>query len=649
MSYLNAVRLHFAGTFRADVSTVNNYAPHFDDETFTSEEQLPGNDRGWWQPAGTGAWRIEDCRVTRVCYLDGTDASDPAVEAAVGMKVMEANDRVSAKLVDLDVMQQLVSTIYGLRIAVADPAGGKILVSGEFEPAAFYDIFWRRALGGGGSDSGASAYYQSVLRGVSWADVGHSKALTELRQRTADGLLSIRFMVDGYALNGPRRGYGRIVGTIGPAAADEPRHFVRGRHLCPPALEVNLSANTFGSVTVAWSDERNRFVADFGNAMPTSTPGGPAADIGFVGLGIAVPSGELLDLGVLNSGAEPWYERTAGIQEFPPDREMTEEEIAVSQRFPLVAFNYAVANGRLARFQVKASENPDGRFVRFDNLVQRLDPGESADMLAWATRFGKPLPDAEIETAVSGHGLQPEGDAPTIPVADPAAALTVSGARTDANGRAAVHLTAGNPLGKRKYIDGQIYCVEIRIKNAAGTGTDFYPRSFGSVLVFDAPDYPDRVTWEKHAGPVFKQYSNLYPRPHGPDRYEPFSNTPPLRPVVNLSNYKDVVAFRHRIRRALSLPFDHPGYMPVVRDLSKAKRDMILRFFDQIDSGDDSSEAGEAAVVLHGVPEGSSERGPAIDPNLGGKASAADRSRGSLFRAVKAADLVARATTPVDK
>jgi len=647
MSYLNAVRLHFAGTFRADVSTVNNYVPHFENGTFAPEEQLPGNDRGWWQPAGTGAWRIADCSITRACYLDGTDATDPAVESAVGMKVTEANDRVSAKLVDLDVMQQLVSTIYGLRIAIADPAG-KILVSGEFEPAPFYDIFWRRAIGGGAGDTGASAYYQSVLRQVSWGDVGHSKALTELRQRTADGLLSIRFMVDGYSLSGPRRGYGRIVGTIGPAAADEPRHFVRGRHLCPPALEVNFNINTFGSVTAAWSDERKRFIADFGNAVPTSTPGGPAADIGIVGLGIAVPSGEFLDLGVLNSGAAQWYERTAGIQEFP-DREMTEEEIAISQRFPLVAVNYVVNNGRLARFQVKASENPDGQFVRFDNLVQRLNPGESADMLAWATRFGKPLPDADIETAVSGHGLQPEGDAPTIPVADPAAALTVSGARTDANGRAAVHLTAGNPLEKRKYIDGQIYCVELRIKDAVGTGTDFYPLSFGSVLVFDAPNYPDRVTWEKHAGPVFKQYSNLYPRPHGPDPYEPFPGTPPLRPVVNLSNYKDVVAFRHRIRRAFSLPFDHPGYMPVVRDLSKAKRDMILRFFDQIDRGDDSREVGPAAdAVVHGVPERSSEHGPTINADLGGKTSAADRSRGRFPRAVRATDLVARAL-PVDK
>jgi hypothetical protein len=29
MSYLSSPRLHFAGRFRADVSTVNNYVTHF--------------------------------------------------------------------------------------------------------------------------------------------------------------------------------------------------------------------------------------------------------------------------------------------------------------------------------------------------------------------------------------------------------------------------------------------------------------------------------------------------------------------------------------------------------------------------------------------------------------------------------------------
>jgi hypothetical protein len=50
MSYLNPTRVHFAGLFRADVSTVNNEDLHFNPATFTPNDQDYGNntDNGWW-------------------------------------------------------------------------------------------------------------------------------------------------------------------------------------------------------------------------------------------------------------------------------------------------------------------------------------------------------------------------------------------------------------------------------------------------------------------------------------------------------------------------------------------------------------------------------------------------------------------------
>jgi len=42
MSYLNPLRLHFAGRFQANPSTVNNDPQHFDNATFTANDQLPG-------------------------------------------------------------------------------------------------------------------------------------------------------------------------------------------------------------------------------------------------------------------------------------------------------------------------------------------------------------------------------------------------------------------------------------------------------------------------------------------------------------------------------------------------------------------------------------------------------------------------------
>jgi hypothetical protein len=41
MSYLNSIRLHFAGQFQAAPSTVNNDPLHFDNATFQPSYQQP--------------------------------------------------------------------------------------------------------------------------------------------------------------------------------------------------------------------------------------------------------------------------------------------------------------------------------------------------------------------------------------------------------------------------------------------------------------------------------------------------------------------------------------------------------------------------------------------------------------------------------
>ena len=62
MSYLNAVRLHFAGQFQTDVSTVNNDPEHFRNSTFEPNfqwQQGPGMNppNGWFNPQGDGGFR----------------------------------------------------------------------------------------------------------------------------------------------------------------------------------------------------------------------------------------------------------------------------------------------------------------------------------------------------------------------------------------------------------------------------------------------------------------------------------------------------------------------------------------------------------------------------------------------------------------
>ena len=116
--------------------------------------------------------------------------------------------------------------------------------------------------------------------------------------------------------------YGRIVGTIGPAAAGEPHHFVAGRQLMARAAPGGNFFKPAGKVNfcVAAVDEAaGKVHLDLGNALPATSPGGPpcrhrerrarrAAD-------------RRGSRSARCSTAEAgWYERTAGVVTLPAGR-----------------------------------------------------------------------------------------------------------------------------------------------------------------------------------------------------------------------------------------------------------------------------------------------------------------------------------------
>ena len=189
---------------------------------------------GWWNPRGTGAWRLRNCRVTSVLYDDGTFAASSLVDPLVGGALGAGDARVSAKIVDLDTEQQMVSEIWGLRLRLHDSQGQEAW-RGAFEVAPFSDIWVR--FPGGQPDSFFGAFYQSVITGVQWADELQSPLLQQLKAAALDGQLSIKFNVDGFddTVTSPTFTWGRIVGSIGPYLAGEPKHFVAARYLQAPA------------------------------------------------------------------------------------------------------------------------------------------------------------------------------------------------------------------------------------------------------------------------------------------------------------------------------------------------------------------------------------------------------------------------------
>jgi hypothetical protein len=588
MSYLNPTRVHFAGQFRADVSTVNNDDQHFDSAAFTLDDQKYGDDNGWWQPSGTGAWRLCGCTITAAAW-DGKYATTSTGDPVVGLPLKNSSDRVDAKLVDLDPDQQLVSTIFGLQVRIADPVSGAVLMTGDLSPVPFMDI-WSR---GGDGDTGASVFYQSTLVGVVWGDLSKSPALKALQAATLQGQLSMRFMLDNYNMGGAKRGYGRIVGTIGPALTGEPAHFVAGRHLA--ATGPNL-----GNVTCCLDPERTHILADFGNALKNDASGNVpnSGDIHLVAVKNAaagathLAAADIVDLGSLvGYSTDDYYLRTAAIQAFPPKKNLTAAQLQALQTLPLAAVQSDGAGG----WNVRAAEAPDGIYARADMFVCRMNPGESRTVPIQVTRFGLPLAGQTIVATISSNRIgRGQGGNFDASIPDTALKLEFSGP-TGGAGWTNLTITGGDPGRPRQYpdgdvLDGQIYEIDLGVVNAVNAGTAFNPWLFISVLLFSETTVPDTVTWNGDVLPILQLYANLYPRPHGPVNYDPQypdepKPNPLLHPVISLTDQKWVASYAPRILTALDLPPGHPNHMPVTRDLSAGRRGILRKWMKQVIGG----------------------------------------------------------------
>nr|WP_246513156.1 hypothetical protein [Azospirillum picis] len=562
MSYLNGPRLVFAGKFIADVSTVNNKPAHYKEGGRYTADDYADWDIGYWNPYGTGVWRLTDCVVTNAINADGSVAAGDSV---IGMAVADADDRPPAKMVDLDPEQQMVSAIWGLLVRLTG-TDGRELLRGNYDVASFTDLWWRSWDAGPAfkytphTPAFFGASFQSVLSGLTWGDVGGSPFLSTLKAAADSGLLSIKFNVVGYNAgykcgpgierhlpNPPDFTTGLLTGTIGLAARNEPRFYTLGRHL-QPTQNVMLPKAALNYATAVVDDARKTLTIDLGNSVPFETWRGEMVatplDVGYLD-----GAGDFQSLGTVKP-CNDWYRTTAGIQGFP----LTDEQLTAVASSP-VAVTIVDSSGKRA---VVGQESADGKVVRADQFVFRMSPGDKVSVSLWATRFGKPL----AGTAVSLAFDNPQTDKGDPPTGTPASALTFpTMVPTDGNGVATLVLSAQDPGEPRAAdnLDGQVYGVRPSLADA--TYQD--PYDFISVLVWSGYTVPEAPTWEADIQPILVQYANLYPV---------------MLPVLDMGDYDSVCKHLYPLQYAMSLEEGDPNYMPVVRDLSPAKRAAILKW-----------------------------------------------------------------------
>lgn len=570
MSYLNVPRLTFSGQFQADPSTVNNDPTHFNNETFEPDFQNYSTAdalNGWWNPDGTGNWRFIGCKITSVTYQDGTSTDNPLLDPIIGMSIMDTDARTAGKIVDLDTQQQMVSELWGFVVRIVSN-DGNTLVKGDYEVAAFTNIWFTRSVDQS-FDSAAAASYQSIIKNIDWNfEISNSRYLNELKSASADQL-SIQFTVDRYIADNTSDQFtlGRIAGSIGPSNDSEPKHFVLGRQLFPAALPPQ----TYNYATALVNDELKQVVLDFGNALQFTT-GGLVNSIQDLHLVINTGTAEApsyVDIAQLDYSNPDWYMGTSGIFTFP----LSDDQLTLINQYPLAITQVVSTPNNVFSLASSSTEsaiyNESVEYVCADKYVFRLNPDDTCKVHFYATNLGKALPNVIINfedaTASFMGPTPPVVGFPKIPFfsgTDPASITT------DTNGKATLEFTAPDPGNPRVYIDGQVYGISYNL-STQNFAKDCNQSNFVSLLIYSgAPTSEIVPDWDNFIQPIMQQYANLYPLMS--------------KGIFNLA---DRAVFENNakiLHLVFSKDLHDPNYMPATRDLSKYKRTVILNYLQSI-------------------------------------------------------------------
>ena len=577
MSYISLPRIVFSGRFQADVSTVNNDVRHYSNQDFESRFQLPqqpgsliGN--GWWNPEGSGAFRLIDVQVNQAFLSPQADASDKAVGLSVNAQV----SRSSAVLVDLDPQMQNVSTLFGLRLQLTD--GKNAFFTGDFRPTAFRDMPLRGAF--------PSAKFTSVLTDVVWTDAAAtSPVLAALRAGAeANGdSLAVNFMTYGFFRAGRFMGF--LSGSIGLWRSGEPKSFFAGRRFAPADGNGSAQGINYFDADI----DNGQLSVDLGNALPLVAGG--VSDIGRIfvavlqqpdGVGASgllpgtaeaatIATADALVLGEVKYQETNWLNETAGIVDFALDP--VAASLAADHPLALLAL---LPSGQ---YQVLIRETVAGLCCRAEDFVVRLDSTTTGtvdwQVKVFARRFGKPLANLPMGLfaypRMSGRGIGDPTDPsqPVAPIPDinfPAECVVTSApATSDGNGAWTISFRAKNPAAPRGYLDGQLFQYQYGITTVGVSAP--HQLDFIVLHLRDAVTVPAQPDWASDVVPFMQQYDNLYPVMS--------------KRLFSLADPKLAEANARLLSFAFTRPFDDPNHMPVTRDLSAGKRAIVLNWLAQ--------------------------------------------------------------------
>lgn len=599
MSYLQVPRIHFAGRFFADPSTVNNDPRHYE-----VQEERPSP---WQDPTGRHRFQFLGCTVRSAVDLTGASILDPQL---IGREVATTDLPSEAKLADLDVYQQGVTTIFGLSLQLGIPGGSRLV--GKMDPAvlngvAFNTVLpqrgWGRFDGYGqgsyGGDSVARGVFQSRIRFPleQWPR-NQIALLDQLREHTATDdssvILSIRLTLDAY-INNPENSRfrtGRLVGVLGTWQESQPVATPGHRWLTaidPPDIIAKKNPENpppwyvpaFYDAPFLLDEGRRCLVIDLSNSIATESVGGPPVDLGELN---AIDSGTHESLGTVRYSAF-LHENSSGICEIPLSAEGVDR--ARESAVQLIIGRHDLGPADVLK------ERVDGLHLAMDDRVLRIPgaPGTVQTARAHLTLWGRPKSDTHLKVRVVSvtqrGGRLPEGA--TVPPGNPGNTPQAEGAiqalmgRTDSQGFANLTVKVIRDPGSRTpQLDGQLYFLYPSLDGEV----DVAQERRLSVLAWS--DYPvnRNLTWEQ-VREMMVPYMKLYPAMKerldltDPTAFEIYAANPPF--AAPFYGVPPDFKILDRIQGG-AIPFflgcdvNDPRFMPVTRDLSPNKILSILHF-----------------------------------------------------------------------
>ncbi len=631
MSYLDAPRLHFHGTFFTNPSTINNRITNM-------EPGANPHDGTWnpsWNPDGVAQFYFQDCAIGACVTPDGQTHldGDPLLGAKLHtlnpgsdvMKIFAGTAGGSlAKMADVDTDLQLQdSALYGIWIFVQLP--GEVL-PGE-KPNGFFgrlgipyvhnvattslnevSVPNRYNLATGGC-------WQSTIEEVIWTGNScDSQLLTEMREYwqagailpdggRSTGALSVKFVVTLYNTDqgspvgqGDTFAYGRVSGSIGPALENEPEYFPPGRYLYNNQTAVGGLVS--GANINAQIKQRNNIsylTMDFANSLFQTFAAPPYSgkfreDIDY-------------EIGLMsnNSVSNDFVPLTHG--QFKVDSAapapLSQQYVSTPQKFywylpggGIHSIELTPAEADMAKTQLLAvrfnnkirwKEQQDALYIGMLDRVVRLQqgytPGALSDLPA-----AKLIDSGQVQMLVSSFG-QPVANKK---LSDYGVKLVV----TNKLGESQYYATAIDAPQGTTDANG-IYTINVGFKDQAAFTIPETRDELGSILNFvtgatgsphiddnNEGNYPVAVllwqyyqsppacelSWTADVQPILGFYAQTYPGMVG---------------KLDIGNENTVLANSSQMIKVFSADPFNANFMPVTRDLSPYKIEMIINWLKE--------------------------------------------------------------------